>query len=116
MPVYAVVYERQTRTRLDLMSALKIVLKQSCADLRRGSRSDTQKGKERSRERITSAVSEGECDKNIQSDQLAREKRCVIKTVFFAVGIKVGIFLRFAEFNGDGSDAEIPYPQFGCAF
>ncbi|KAH7815121.1 uncharacterized protein MONOS_3455 [Monocercomonoides exilis] len=75
VPVYAAVDARQTRTRLDLMSALKSVLKQSRAELRRGSRCDTQKGKEMSRERITAAVSEGERDKNIQLEQRAWEKR-----------------------------------------
>ncbi|KAH7821014.1 uncharacterized protein MONOS_7691 [Monocercomonoides exilis] len=77
--------------------------------VQRGSRSDTQKGKERSRERIASAVSEGERDKNIQSEQCAWEKRC-------AIVLKVGTFLHLAEFNGDGSDAEIFCTQFGCAF
>ncbi|KAH7817828.1 uncharacterized protein MONOS_11434 [Monocercomonoides exilis] len=43
----------------------------------RGSRRNTQKGKERSRERITSAVSEGERDKNIQSEQCSWTKRCL---------------------------------------
>ncbi|KAH7823600.1 uncharacterized protein MONOS_14461 [Monocercomonoides exilis] len=69
MSVYAAVEERQTRARLNLMSALKSVLKQSRADLRRESRSDTQKGKEMSSEKITSDVSEGEWDKYIQSEQ-----------------------------------------------
>ncbi|KAH7829739.1 uncharacterized protein MONOS_15969 [Monocercomonoides exilis] len=68
VPVYAAVDARQTRTRLDLMSALKIVLKQRWAELRRGSISDTQERKERSRKRITAAVLEGERDKNIQSE------------------------------------------------
>ncbi|KAH7828638.1 uncharacterized protein MONOS_17201 [Monocercomonoides exilis] len=57
--VYAAVEERQTRARLNLMSALKSGKKQSCTELRRGNRRNTQKGIERSRERIASAVSEG---------------------------------------------------------
>ncbi|KAH7815802.1 uncharacterized protein MONOS_18284 [Monocercomonoides exilis] len=65
LPVCAAVDARQTRTRLDLMSALKIVLKQRRAELQRGSISDTQKGKERRREKITATVSEGEMDKNL---------------------------------------------------
>ncbi|KAH7825370.1 uncharacterized protein MONOS_11398 [Monocercomonoides exilis] len=43
--VYAAVEERQTRARLNLMSALKSGLKQSCTELRRGNRRNAQKGK-----------------------------------------------------------------------
>ncbi|KAH7815065.1 uncharacterized protein MONOS_13822 [Monocercomonoides exilis] len=53
VPVFAVADTRQTRAILDLMSALKSGLKLSQAELRRESRSDTQEGKERNRERIT---------------------------------------------------------------
>ncbi|KAH7831917.1 uncharacterized protein MONOS_16389 [Monocercomonoides exilis] len=101
LPVCAAVDARQTRTRLDLMSALKIVLKQRRAELQRGSISDTQKGKERRREKITATVSEGERDKNIQLEQRAWKKRC-------AFILKIGIFLRFAEFNCGGFDEEYP--------
>ncbi|KAH7815428.1 uncharacterized protein MONOS_15706 [Monocercomonoides exilis] len=109
VPVYAAVDTRQTGVQLDLMSALKSGLKLSQAELRRESRSDTQEGKERSRERITSDVSKGERDKNIQLEQRAWEKRC-------AVVLKIGIFFRFAEFNCDGFDEEISFTQFGSAF
>ncbi|KAH7818561.1 uncharacterized protein MONOS_16332 [Monocercomonoides exilis] len=60
--VYAAVEAMQIRKLLDLMSALKSRQKLSRAELRRGNRRNTQKGKERSRERITAAVSERERD------------------------------------------------------
>ncbi|KAH7824855.1 uncharacterized protein MONOS_15267 [Monocercomonoides exilis] len=85
-------------------------------DTQRGSRSNTKKGKERSKKRITSAVSEGERDENIRSEQRAWKKRCTIEAIFFAFVLKVGFFLNFVEFNGDGSDAEILCSKFGCAF
>ncbi|KAH7817417.1 uncharacterized protein MONOS_6899 [Monocercomonoides exilis] len=69
--------------------------------VQRGSGCDTQEGKEMSRERITSDVSEGERDKNIQLEQRAWKKRC-------AFILKIGIFLRFAEFNCGGFDEEYP--------
>ncbi|KAH7821063.1 uncharacterized protein MONOS_16179 [Monocercomonoides exilis] len=75
VPVYAAVDTRQTRTWLNLMSALKSGLRQNSAELRRGSISDSQKGKERRRESFTSVVSEGEMDKNLLSELHAWEKR-----------------------------------------